>query len=885
MIEEWIILIIAVSLIFTFFLFVTIKQRNKAKNQSILTLNQIESILKKTRPYDQYDKYLDKSNYNELRIELKEMFESISFFVDEVLRGNPIYKEYLSVQKKWKAYNFQEIQNQYYIQSRLNNQEIKEMFDDFNFVSLDYEQRIAVLSDERAALVVAAAGSGKTLTIAAKVAYLVKFQNVEPSKILLITFTKKACEEMGNRVSKAIGKKVYVHTFHELGLSILTEKLGYKPSVVSDDYLDNIIRDYIKKDLIKDPYVMSVFIQLFAYYSSEYKDAEEYESRSEFVNEMKSKDLETLKSKCYEDKDERKTLHGEKVKSLAELQIANFLFIHGIDYQYEENYQYNTATVHHRQYKPDFYLPSFNIYIEHYGVDEGNRARWLSTSEERKYQKGMEWKRSIHKIYNTKCLETFGYMAKKGTLLLDLEEMLKNENVTFKQIDNQLIINQLVEQNAKYFSEFQKLMKTFILLLKESGKSDINYDFLIDKLNTKYKINKIRARLFLKLIYPVFEKYQNHLRENNEIDFADMINQASEYLVNHQSTIYDYVIVDEYQDISESKSKLIDTIIKNTKAKLFCVGDDWQSIFRFAGSDIYQFTSFQERYESSIIQKIQKTYRNPQELVDISSKFIMRNDAQISKKILSTRQYKEPLHLYAQENESIVNIINSIIDQIKSMNDVHEILILGRYNFDLENKELYEVRKNHLDINIDFSTVHKAKGLESEHIIIINNKNHVLGFPSRIADDEILTMVLSHQDAFLYSEERRLFYVALTRAKYTCHLVVQPNQSIFIEELKREKKNIVLHDIVKNEDNFPCPRCDGYLVKRVGYDNDEFYGCSNYPYCEFSAPKEINFNKRCSNCGDYMIKRSGPRGMFWGCNSYSELGCKGESYIEGEDSK
>ena len=875
--NEWIVPITVVVLFVLYFLLITLKQRNKAKNQSIITLNQIECILSKTRPYDQYEKYLDKLSYTTLKIELKELFETISFFVDEVLRGDPLYKEYLSVHKLWKGYNFQEIQNQNYVKLKLTDPEIKNMLDSFNSISLDQEQRIAVVADERAALVVAAAGSGKTLTIAAKVAYLVKFQNIDPNKILLITFTRKACEEMGNRVSKAIGKNVHAHTFHELGLSILTEKLGYKPSVVAEEYLENIIKDFIKSDLNKDSYIMTSFIQLFAYYSSEYKDEEEYVSRSEFVSEMRSKDLETLKSKYYGDKDERKTLHGEKVKSLAELQIANFLFIHGIDYRYEENYEHDTATIHHRQYKPDFYLPSFNIYIEHYGVDENNRAKWLSPSEERKYQKSMVWKRTLHLTYNTKCLETFGYMAKKGTLLSNLEDILRKENVRFEPLNNQVIIDQLIEKNSNYFSEFQKLMKTFILLLKESGKSSIDQDLLIDKLETNHKVNRTRAKLFLRLIYPIFEKYQNHLKENNEIDFADMINQASEYLLNHSYRSYDYVIVDEYQDISESKSKLIDIIIRNTKANLFCVGDDWQSIFRFAGSDIYQFTSFQERYESSIIQKIQKTYRNPQELVDISSRFIMRNDKQIPKKISSTKQYKDPIHLYAQGSESIISIIDSVINQIKSTNDAHEILILGRYNFDLKDNELYEIRKNHPDIKIDFSTVHKAKGLESEHIIIINNKNHVLGFPSRVADDELLQMVLSHQDAFSYSEERRLFYVALTRAKYTCHLIVQSNQSIFIQELKKERKNVVLHDITKSEDHFPCPRCDGHLVKRVGNDNEDFYGCSNYPYCEYSAPREINFNKRCLYCGDYMIKRSGSNGRFWGCNSYSELGCRGEN--------
>ena len=873
---EVFVLLLFLLLIFIFFAFIMYKQHQVAKTQSTNILNQIENLLAGIRPYLNYEFYLDKQIYKDFLVGIKHLSESMNFFVDELLRGNPIYTEFTSLVKKCKDSRFHNKLTQEYISIKLKQHDIKELFDHFNNVSLDEEQRVAVVTDDRAALVVAAAGSGKTLTIAAKVAYLVKFQKIDPSKILLITFTKKASEEMENRVSKAIIAKIQAYTFHKLGLSILIEKLGYKPSILEEDYLDNIINDYIKTDLKQNSEAMRDFIELFAYYSSEYKDESEFESRTAYVNDMKSSDLETLKSKCYGDKQERKTLYGEQVKSLAELQIANFLFINGIEYEYESKYKHDTATKLHRQYQPDFYLPQYDIYIEHYGVDENNRAKWLNPSEENKYIRGMDWKRSIHKENNTICIETFAYMARKGILLTNLRNMLQNHRVEFHEIANELIIDKLIERNTRYFSEFQKLIKTFILLLKESGKSDIDESYLLHKLRTKHNTNFSRAKLFTKLVLPIMEKYQKHLHENNLIDFADMINQASNYLQDHTVKDYDYIIIDEYQDISESKSKLIDSIIRNTNAKLFCVGDDWQSIFRFAGSDIYQFTSFVKRYEYSILQKIQKTYRNPQELVDIASKFIMKNKSQITKKIISTKQLNNPLHLYAQTNLNIIQLISSVIENIIKMHDAREVLILGRYNFDLDSNDLAQIRSQYPDLIIDFLTVHKAKGLEAEHVIIINNKNHVLGFPSKIADDELLTMVLSHQDEFPYSEERRLFYVALTRAKYTCHLIIQSNQSIFIEELKQNKNNIEFHDFDKEIDHHKCPRCDGHLVIRSGNEN-EFYGCSNYPYCEYTAAKNINFDRKCEYCGDYMVKRKGSHGWFWGCNSYKDNECPGTS--------
>ncbi|MCF7931339.1 MAG: UvrD-helicase domain-containing protein [Acholeplasmataceae bacterium] len=873
--DIWIYFIGSITLIFSIILIVIIRQWKNAKSKSIIFLSQIESILDKTHPYTKLTQYLEKSTYKMLLEHLDSLNETIPFFVDEVLRGNTIYKEFKTILKKWRKLTFQFDLSQDFISSKLTQPDIKEFFDSFNNVSLDKEQRTAVVTDENAALIVAAAGSGKTLTIAAKVAYLVKFQNIDPEKILLITFTDKAAKEMERRVSRALNRNVVSFTFHKLGLSILTEKLGYKPSIVKDEYLDGIINEYINNDLKNDKSNMIDFIELFAYYSQTYSDETEYESKSSYASDMRSTDLITLKSRLYLDKQERKTIHGERVKSLAELQIANFLFINGIEYIYEEKYKHDTATKYHRQYHPDFYLPQYELYIEHYGVDRQYQAKWLNRSEEIKYIRSMDWKRKVHEEYGTKCIETYSYMAQDGNLLAELERKLTAENVEFNVIDDQVLIEQLILLNTRYFKEFQKLIKTFILLLKESGRAEVDTELLLKELVSKNTANKYRARLFLKLITPIFDKYENHLRENHEIDFSDMINQAKNYLINHTYKIYDYVIVDEYQDISESKSQLIDAITKGNKTKLFCVGDDWQSIFRFAGSDIYQFTSFENRYKYSITQKIQRTYRNPQQLVNIASKFIMKNKSQISKEIISTREFKDPVHLYAQGEKPMIQTICEVINNILTIYEAHEILILGRYNFDLDNDELYQIRKQFVDIQIDFSTVHKAKGLEAEHIIIINNKNHVLGFPSKIADDEILTMVLSHQDEFAHSEERRLFYVGLTRAKYTCHLVVQSQASVFIEELKKGRYDVVLHELTIDEDYYPCPRCDGHLVKRSGPE-DDFYGCSNYPYCEYSAPKNINLSERCPECNDYMIWKRGPYGAFWGCNSYNELKCSGK---------
>ena len=186
---------------------------------------------------------------------------------------------------------------------------------------------------------------------------------------------------------------------------------------------------------------------------------------------------------------------------------------------------------------------------------------------------------------------------------------------------------------------------------------------------------------------PIFKKYDFELEKDKLIDFNDMINRASELVDNgeHHNN-YQYIIVDEYQDISFSRFKLINSLRKKSRSRLICVGDDWQSIYRFAGSDISLFNDFEKyngKYEKLLIEQ---TYRNVQSLIDISSEFIMKNPDQIFKQPISKKDnIKSPLKYapYVEENLIIV-----LLDQIKRLSNDYKdgsILVLGRHRFDIEN--------------------------------------------------------------------------------------------------------------------------------------------------------------------------------------------------------
>src|SRR5690606_4871136 len=283
------------------------------------------------------------------------------------------------------------------------------------------------------------------------------------------------------------------------------------------------------------------------------------------------------------------TIQGERVKSVEELMIANFLYLNGIEYEYEKPYPHGDV-----MYRPDFYLTDYDIYLEHFGVDEHNRAGWLSAFNEQKYVDEMLLKRETHKTHNTKLLETYSYYNRDNVLLQKLQEMLEAEQVAFKPRDTKDIYEKVSNNDQNFGKEIIKLIESFINLSKSRRRK---HKALIKLMSEKRKIQNEfmyeRQEMFLQFALPILEKYDNTLKERNELDFNDMINLATEFITDNKPTYsYKYIIIDEYQDISFSRFNLIMEIRKLSGARLVCVGDDWQSIYRFAGSDISLFSNF-----------------------------------------------------------------------------------------------------------------------------------------------------------------------------------------------------------------------------------------------------------------------------------------------------
>lgn len=799
----------------------------------------------------------------------------------------------------------------------------KALFDNIDGRSLDDNQRTAVVDDAPCQLVVAGAGSGKTLTISAKVKYLVDVKGISPEDILLISFTRKAADEMHERI-KRLGIDIDSSTFHKYGLSILTEVEKKQPDVVEEinDYLNKYLNDVIFADEHKAKEFLSLIGLMMLPISSEET------SVGDKIEMEKLQNLTTLRDMTRAS--DKRTLRNERVKSGEEVYLANRFFLDGIDYEYEAAYPFDEVDNYRKKYRPDFYLKDFDVYWEHFGVNKNNRAPQYDKFHEQQYIDGMKWKYEIHSKNQTKLAETFSWQFRSDEIDKAIKANYAKYGVKTKPVSYQALIAQ-IEANNKYsqFGNFKSLVVTFVSLYRSYG-FNMDYFKIIQNeakrgnfIPKNYDINwKKKCSLqFLQFVKGFYEYYTDKLQREGLIDFNDMIIKASDYIKQGLYTpTFKYVIIDEFQDISYSRYMLVKNTLDVSGAKLFCVGDDWQSIYRFSGSDIDLFINFKRYFGSVSRTDITRTYRNSQELIDISARFILQNKYQLHKSLHSDKHQECPIRIiyYAGSFEPIIggngdfaanNICQAFDIALEDINKNADgktlnVLVLGRINNDINmlsdnsdvsinqiSGDVRIIHKQYSNLKIVYRTVHSSKGLEADQVIVLNLLNGELGFPSQIIDDPILSLIQTNQETYIYAEERRLFYVALTRTK-NCTYLLSPeiNESIFVKDLETIKRNgevqvIAPDNTVKAIIDRPilqhCPACKaGILSIRQSNNGRKFVSCSNYPKCSYANwdLAAARNNIRCPECGDFLIQRRGKYGIFLGCSNYP--GCKYTKNIE-----
>lgn len=642
----------------------------------------------------------------------------------------------------------------------------KDFFDTIESKPLTPEQRLSVVVDEDATLVLAGAGSGKTSVITAKAAYLVKAGIRQPEEILLLAFAKNAAEEMSERVEARSGVPIVARTFHAIAYDIIGIVEGSKPALAdhaTDDMaFTNLIKQILKDLVYRLSEVSEAIIQFFAHFLVEPKTEWDFKTKHDFYTHMESQDL--------------RTLQGEKVKSYEELQIANWLYENGVEYEYEPVYEHKIPEIGRRDYQPDFRLTESGIYIEHFGVrrqkkaDGSERLITAPFVDRDEYLAGMDWKRKVHAEHQTTLIETYSYERQEGRLLTGLTEKLA-PHVTLKPRPVDTIYDRIVE--LKQVDDFSKLLGTFLRKFKSGGYSLQDCETKSDRM----KLGK-RARSFLDVFAPVFEEYEKRLE--GRIDFEDMILRAARYVeTGRYVSPFRHILVDEFQDISQSRARLVKALkAQHPDVRVFAVGDDWQSIFRFAGSDIHLMRHFGREFggsfdgEAGVHRTVDlgRTFRSVDQIAFAARTFVLRNPAQIQKQIVPAGTTTEPairiVTVSKGEDEGKLNeVLAPLSATIAPEAKPATVLLLGRYRF-IE-PDMPGLRRRFPQLKISFKTIHASKGLEADHVILLNSDSGRTGFPSEIVDDPLLSLVSPEEEAFQNAEERRVMYVAMTRARHT----------------------------------------------------------------------------------------------------------------------
>ena len=656
--------------------------------------------------------------------------------------------------------------------------------------TLNNEQIEAILVNDIYNLVVAGPGSGKTKMLTDRVAFYVLKMNLKPERILVMAYDNSAVNEIKSRLKEYYNiEGVEIRTFHSFGLRIIRKLMNKEDIDVmgeseQKDHIIKLINDLIEKNTL----FQGLYLQYYTHYYSKIDDDIDSENPEERYR--KRAILILKENKKYE------ALDGTNVRSIAERDIANFFIRHGINYKYESRVDWCDKGHLRKRYYPDFYLPDFDFYLEHWAITkEEELPKWFDKKPE-EYLQEREWKISQFKKYNKILLETNHELWVNGELekelwelciqneiplvLLNYDELLKKINHNHDRTDllSQGIINGL--RNAKVYGFDEKGFQEYI---RENQR----------------KFKK-KDRLFFDLVSFVFNEYEIFLSINKKIDFEDMINKGNRLLKKNNANKfqYDMIFVDEFQDISRPRLNLLINVSELVDdCRVFCVGDDWQSIYGFSGASNKYMIEFEKYVPYHELIYLNINYRNPYEIIEAGSKVINDCSEFYQKEINCLKDNGEKAIVITefnadnkfdfydyQENQSYLLINKLLSNKI----DPKEIMVLSRFKLGYSNLQRRCIDDPNTDIQIAkergktvikqgirFYSIHKSKGLESDYVILLNFFDGIYGFPTKITpafNYHLINADIPTGD----DEEKRLFFVALTRARKTVYIFSWKNE-------------------------------------------------------------------------------------------------------------
>lgn len=713
----------------------------------------------------------------------------------------------------------------------------RSFFDNLDGRSLSDQQREACIRLEDNNLLVASAGSGKSATMVGKVTYVVDKQLYRPEEILVLAFNKSAADELKERIRRQLAidpgnPECKVTTFHALGLGIIREIEGRPPQLA--DWVEHpageakVIEQIIGELLRSDPEFAELWVNLLVLHPKADIPAQMFGSKEDYERYLSVRRRDGNATIG--------TMAGIYVKSLQEQRIVNWLWLNSVEFEYERQIPIEEENGQIRYAHPDFYYPASKTIHEHLAINADGSSPFTD------YVTHAENKMAAYRKAGMNVFQTTSAQANNGTLIAELKAELTTRRIPFERKSYTAIVKALEPVVIKHYH------KLIAICIKHIRASHLTLDMLLERAKSLH--DRTRAREFAQVVWKITETYSRNLEESNRIDFDSMIANATQLVeTGRYQSPYSLILVDEFQDISEPRAKLIKALkYQKPFTKVFAVGDDWQSIYRFAGSDITIFTQFEANFGTSWQGRLEQTYRCNQLIAETAASFVQRNAAQLKKSVRSTRppiprsirvipvngEGSKPD--FAQACLRLLKRLDTFLEGIAGQwrSDEHhklKVMVLWRYN-QLDPLKAAPPKFEHIEVSgLSF---HRAKGLEADYTILLDVSEGDYGVPSRIEDDELLNLVMPQPETFAFAEERRLFYVALTRASRAVFLLTNSREpSRYIRELSEIAGDNLRFETIDGDPLHQCPKCRvGQLVAKKARNNSRFIGCNQYPACD-----------------------------------------------------
>lgn len=710
--------------------------------------------------------------------------------------------------------------------------------------SLNDRQTAAVISQEKRLLVLAGAGSGKTKTLLQKLVYLIEEKSVSPSSIMAITFTKNAANEMIDRlIITADHTGIFHKTMADKNISAFAkdqERRNYKKRF---KWIDNLtlrtfhsfcymvlrnfgVNEFDNKFRIVGDEKRNEDDELSKYVAPEtafevfHKLLIELCADPEYLLNLKRYILDYIVDRLHVEKFRKNlpkdgkhftTLNGIKVRSKSEQYIADWLYRHNLPFEYEP-----LLNIKDFQFNPDFYIPAANVYLEHIS----NKSYAMRDKEEQ-FEKGA-----------LLLVKTYEPMTKNSALFNHTLDMIIKSRVSQSAYSNKKITYR------EEFNHYHEDVKDFVLMVMRV--TDMIKVESLDLSGIGHKATQDqheRVRDFYKLALPLVLKYKEYCINKSYLDFNDMILRTISLFKNHADILekfrskYTYILVDEFQDVNNLQVELIKMLLTDN-TQLFCVGDDWQSIYGFRGSNVSYIIEFEKHFPKSSVIKLDLNYRSTENIVGASNEVIKRNKFKVEKEIRASKKSEHKIVVYAgnEEEENLAFCTDRVRELLKEGLTPDDILFL--YRRSNMYKPYYFKFKNE-NLKVQHKTIHAAKGLEAKVVFIIGLTEGYGGFPDIWLEDRIFQVIKKANHDQLLEEERRLFYVAITRARDKLFLITEKgNESGFLKEIPDSftvKTTRALAPVV--EKALSCENCFSLLDSKL------YAFC---PYCGFRVAPPID---------------------------------------------